>query len=352
MFRRVGAFAEFAENLQSLIKKELKSPFKIPLPKKIWLWRKGFLSESAILYSFDETSVSDYLSDFSLFFKTPRINGPFCRVLQNKVIFAKMFRRYQSYIPHNYCLIQGGAVVPISDRYTVKSVDDIIDRCLKAGLLVLKPVEGVEGAGVFIMKAVDGKVFINDSRRIPHDAGAFLSGLDDYLVTDYVHQNHYASQIFPDSTNTIRMLTMWDADGQFPFIAIAAHRFGRTSTIPVDNWTRGGLSCLIDMETGTLSKGASYPTDSKVVWHEKHPDTNSQIEGIHIPHWESLKSAILEMAKEIPFVPYVGWDVVITDDGFKVIEGNHNSGLHHLQIHRPLLSIPRVREFYKRMDAI
>jgi hypothetical protein len=43
----------------------------------------------------------------------------------------------------------------------------------------------------------------------------------------------------------------------------------------------------------------------------------------------------------------VGWDVMVTDDGFQVIEGNKFSDVQVLQVHRPLPDDRRVRDFYR-----
>jgi hypothetical protein len=53
------------------------------------------------------------------------------------------------------------------------------------------------------------------------------------------------------------------------------------------------------------------------------------------------------MAQSVPYIPYIGWDVVITETGFRVIEGNANSDVDLLQVHKPLLVDPKIREFYR-----
>lgn len=50
--------------------------------------------------------------------------------------------------------------------------------------------------------------------------------------------------------------------------------------------------------------------------------------------------------REVAVSAYVGWDIIVTDDGYKIIEGNNYSDVNLLQIHRPLLADPRVRRFY------
>jgi len=66
-----------------------------------------------------------------------------------------------------------------------------------------------------------------------------------------------------------------------------------------------------------------------------------------MPNWDLIKNEILNAASKIPFIHYIGWDVVITDDGYKVIEANNYSDVNLLQVHQPLLRDDRVLEFFK-----
>jgi len=47
----------------------------------------------------------------------------------------------------------------------------------------------------------------------------------------------------------------------------------------------------------------------------------------------------------MPYLPFLGWDVLMTDDGCRIIETNPGSGLFVIQATRPLLADQRVRRF-------
>ncbi len=330
-----------------LIKNELELSYRIPFFKKLWLWRNGFLSDSLILYSLNKSNIKEYLSNYS-FVKTIGINKQFSFVLNNKLVFSLILDRYEDYKADYYCLITKGMVLPASDKFRLNELNDIINLCKEKKKLVIKPLSMNAGLNVSFFKADCEKLFINNSEITVSKALEFLSTLKNYVVCEYIHQHEYASMIYPEISNSIRIQTMWDYDLQEPFIAIAIQNFGRsTSALPVDNWAQGGLCSLVELEKGILSKAASYPTEPKLVWHEKHPDTNAQIEGILIPHWNNTKLKILEMARSFSFIPYIGWDIIITKEGFKVIEGNNMTGVRFFQIYGPLLKDQRVEKFYK-----
>lgn len=352
--RRLSPFRMFMWNLIFLILKELKSPVKVPFFKTLWLWRNGFLRKSFILFSLQKSNIKEYVSDYSAYVKAPLINGEYAFVLNNKVMFSKALHKYKEYLPTNYCLIKDGGVLPVNDDFfPLHKVDDIISLCNEMECLVIKPTSGLFGQDVYIFRIMNGKLLFNRSEVTLAEAKQFLSGLDDYLVCEYVLQHKYAARIFPDAANTLRILTMWDYDQNSPFVAIAIHRFGTTLSIPVDNTSQGGLYCSIDLNTGKVGKGLSFSNDPVVslLWHEKHPDTNAQIEGVSIPRWDATTTKLCEIANHIPFIPYIGWDLVITEEGFKVIEGNNCPAVLP-QVFSPLLKDPRVRKFYRRFKVV
>jgi hypothetical protein len=115
----------------------------------------------------------------------------------------------------------------------------------------------------------------------------------------------------------------------------------------VDNSMAGGLAAAIDLDTGRASKAVSFPTRaSPVGWHSAHPETGAPIEGLEIPHWPRIVARMLEVCRRLPYLPYVGWDLVVTADGFRLIEGNHFPGLFPHQAHAPLLADRRVFRFF------
>ena len=76
-----------------------------------------------------------------------------------------------------------------------------------------------------------------------------------------------------------------------------------------------------------------------------HPDTQVTVEG-EIPGWEQMKAELLRISSYIPQVIYLGYDVVITDDGFKIIEINSHQAIHMIQTRTPLLKDALTRDFF------
>jgi hypothetical protein len=350
---KLRSFREKVKTVKKFIKKDLKSKHVIAWRKRISLWRGGFTVRSANLYDFEKYPRESYLSDYSRDYKTPKINGSFSSVLNNKLIFSSVFNKFEEFMVKNYCLIEKGLVTDLTGEGSFGDIHDLIEGWKSGEKLVLKRMDSGGGNHFFILhRSPDGELLRTGEAIDIDRAVGFLRERERSFVSEFVEQHQYSMNIFPGSLNTIRLLTMWDYEHNRPFIAAAAHRFGTWKTAPLDNCTQGAISCAIELSSGTMSMGACYPKDGDISWHETHPDTGAEMKGVPVPRWDEVKDGVLKMAASVPFVPYVGWDVAITPTGFKVIEGNNFSNVRLFQIHFPLLLDPRVKAFYKRFGVI
>lgn len=101
-------------------------------------------------------------------------------------------------------------------------------------------------------------------------------------------------------------------------------------------FSQGGGSALIDLETGQLSAMTlldSFDDKGERIFYEKHPDTNSQIKGLFIPNWDSIKQELINITRMLPVYNFVAWDIALTPKGIAVIETNMKSSLRVFQVH-------------------
>lgn len=204
--------------------------------------------------------------------------------------------------------------------------------------IVAKPVAEACGRGVEKLRKAD---FESISALYHH-----LVETERYLVEEVICQHETISQIYPDSVNTLRIVTLTSDDGE-PHLLYAFIRIGNGGRV-VDNINAGGMAAPIDLETGVIDKVA-FDKDSR--YYEKHPQTGSPIVGVRIPMWREATALVLEAAKMIPQLRYVGWDVAITPNGPIFVEGNQHPGHDILQMppHVPdkIGMLPRIRQFIK-----
>lgn len=337
----------------AFVQKELGSTVRAPKLKKPGLWRHGFLGESWVLYDLARNDRRLYLPDYARFTRTRLINGGYAAVLDNKLIFDRFLGGRRGVLPRTHGILRNGRLLDplgiVADR---PAAGAILGELGRGKALVLKPLTGGGGHGIAVLNREPGRITLNGSEISEAELRSYLSTLGNRLVCEFVTQHEEIARLYPQTTNTVRLLTMQDEDCE-AFVAAAVLRIGTQASWPTDNWTRGGLSAGIDVESGKLGQAVAYPADSdSLAWHARHPDSGAEIAGMTIPHWQRIHEGVLEVFRALPVLKYVGWDVVVTEDGFCILEGNNYSDVNLLQVHRPLLADPRARDFYRRQGVL
>jgi hypothetical protein len=316
----------------------------VPLAKRLRMLRHGFLPKSHHIYDFASYGYDAYLSDYARRVRTLRLNGEAEGLLDDKLAFAHALGRIGARVPAVLGLMRQATLYPLSSggEPSPEGLRSTLDR---VDALVVKPVYGRAGRDVHVLRR-DRSHYLRNGAPATWDEVAHALALQrDYmLVSEFVAQGRFPSQLFPDTTNSLRIVTM-RREASDPFVAFAVQRIGTRNSIPVDNWSRGGLSAAVDLEDGTLGPGVTFPSNTTLEWHARHPDVGSPIAGAQVPEWPALVDHVLSLARRLP-LRYVGWDLVLMDDGFVVLEGNSSTDVNLLQVHRPLLADPRVRAFY------
>jgi hypothetical protein len=323
--------------------------FDVPWRRRLWLYRHGFLSSKAAIWNPSDRTVDRFLTDLESR-RLPRIGGRYRMVLRNKLLFHLLVSRtHDQLLPSLHGIVRDGRLVE-TDQYDWLESFEAVERRLAEERLVAKPVTAEKGDGVRVLDGRTGGVTVDGETRPGASLPEMLASDRDLLLVEHVEQATYAATVFPDATNTLRVLTMIDPDTGEPFIASAVHRFGTATSAPIDNWVAGGASAAVDTETGELGRTVWHPRPgSDPTWHDVHPETGAQIAGTVVPGWDGVKATVLDLAEAHGWLwPHVGWDVVVEDEQatVTVLEGELHSAGTDQQAHAPLLADERVRRFY------
>lgn len=319
----------------------------LPMQRRLQLLSSGFLSESDAIYDLQNGDAGDYLSDYARFHRCAINRYP--HLLNDKVCFYWLMRGAGAPTPHLFAVIEHGAATMLDE--SGRSLSIAAALC-EAGRAVVKPRDGTNGRGVFFVTATqDGALSIGDQ---PSGVLAMMQALSEgaFILCERLDQHDYAARIFPHTMNTLRIMSFIDPSNGEPFIGRAVHRFGAARSGNVDNWSAGGLSAPIDLAAGVLGTAAGHPAKHGRERYAAHPDTGAAIRGIVIPGWEAIRRAVTRLAGLMPGNPYIGWDVLVTPNGFSVIEGNTTPDVNLIQVHGPLLADERIRRFYKHHNVI
>lgn len=221
----------------------------------------------------------------------------------------KFNTHFSSYLGRKWLDINNSTFEEFNDF--LKSIGDVV---------FIKAIDSFRGIGVKScnIKDIDNKALFNQL----HD-----NKESRYILEEKIEQNGELAEFHKWSINTIRIITVYDTTNDKVNIMSANLRVGRNKDHR-DNLHSGGIATQIDIETGIIySPGFDQHNNLFLV----HPDSKKQFLGFKIPYWEECKRYVTEVAKQLPSVRYVGWDIVSKGDGsFVLIEGNDNAD-HDLQ---------------------
>ena len=138
-----------------------------------------------------------------------------------------------------------------------------------------------------------------------------------YLIEEVAIQNKLMNKLHKESVNTVRVVTLISDSGK-PYVITAVVRIGSGNAV-VDNFNAGGVTAMIDLDTGKICSPA-INSNGKIF--DKHPTTNVKLVGYQIPMWKEIKKLVLETAMVVKEMRLIGWDVCVGEDKPIIIEGN------------------------------
>ena len=333
-----------------LVRDELRAASPLPWPRRLASWRRGFTANSALVYRLDVNDPRAYVRDWDYYLSGYRYNGFFNPIVGNKLVLSQILAAHGLPHPRVLGVVRKGRLVAIGPRAPgdawSEGAPSLEAWAEGEAALVLRPHWSGAGEGVFFLRREGQRWQVNRQPAGDEDVRQLVASLDRYVVTVFVDQARYAEDIYPDTANTLRVLTIVDENG--PFVAAVAHRFGSRRSGSIDNWHRGrgGLNAPVDPARGTLGRAVTLADDGRLLEHARHPDTGSAIEGVPIPGLERALEGLLDAARCLPEAPLIGWDMLMTDDGYSILEANSPPGISVWQVHAPLLREPRVARFF------
>ncbi len=213
-------------------------------------------------------------------------------------------------------------------------------------ILILKPNYSSRGKGIIIIKK-EGDDFKYNAKKISSlELDNFLASLNNYLVCEFIEQGDFTKGLFPLTTNTIRINSFHNPLTGETFLNFPMLRMGTSATFPVDNVSHGGLFAFIDVNSGILQEANQIEHPGKLRKLKYHPESSAQIQGAKIPNWKVIRDSILKTTELIsPLIKIVGWDVVVTNDGFVVLEGNNGPDFTQQGVDNPMGNDKDVQKF-------
>lgn len=185
------------------------------------------------------------------------------------------------------------------------TMEEVLRHAISTGRLVVKPADSCGGRGVQLL-ACTSEV---EWRKT-------LEDFKGQVVEECIRQDERMARWNPSSVNTVRVNTIL-RNGEVR-IFTSFLRTGRAGSF-VDNGLQGGIFANIDTFDGRINTDAydEHPTNYPL-----HPDSGVPFSGERIPQWRELIDLCGRMARSMPGMTYIGWDMALTPDGWEPVEAN------------------------------
>lgn len=154
-----------------------------------------------------------------------------------------------------------------------------------------------------------------------------------YLVQERARNHPAMRDLTNGALNTIRMISCLDEREQ-PELIGAVLRMAVGSNVTVDNVHAGAIAASVDLAEGRLSRATYMGTDAAQSWIDRHPNTGAQITGRLLPMWNDVCDLVRRAHSAFHDWVVIGWDVAITAEGARLVEGNSGPDIDLIQ--RPL----------------
>lgn len=330
---------------------------KKPLRDKIWAVKRGFYPSRIDLWGLNEDNYTRYLSDFN-YRKLFPLNNGFQIWLDDKLTTRYVFQdtRIKDFMPRYYLYIENDgnySYLMDFDGQIPKDSNALLNLLREEKALALKPLAGSLGIGFIKLEIKQGEIYANNELLSTEKYEELKKSLRGYIVTEYCHQHSQLDRVWDKSECTLRIIMAKFKDkycGGKTKSILSYARFGTSLSSSTSNMSQGGVGVCFDFETGILDnvfyRKKGFDKNGQTM-HDAHPDTHVIVGGQRLPNWDIVKKGLYDIVDYFSTLEYFGFDVIITDDGFKICEINSLPGLDIEQVmFGPILDNEVARQFY------
>lgn len=252
----------------------------------------------------------------------PKINTNYV-LLDDKIIFESIIRGSGLKFPETVLKRKNGCVYDSLDNLidTSKKFDNILLRVLGDTVFVKPANYSSGGEGIFVLRKKED-VWLMDNGALFSFAYISKEIKGDWILQKKVENCKQIASIHDKSVNSFRILTVFKP-GVGPKVVYISLKFG-TNNSYTDNAHTGGLYVGVDQETGQFS---SVGFDEDLNEYDKHPLHKTLFKDIKIDDIQTVTECANKVAHLFSDLSVVGWDIVLSDDGPYILEGNSSSGL-------------------------
>lgn len=350
-----GMTAAKARWWHDVIMHDSKNNFNYASSEKKYAYKHGFLPEILKRYNISEDNINSYISLYDYVLIYP-VNDIFRKWLQDKVTTRKVLKPFKKHLPENYFHLyyrdEEPMIIALDDCPQQYSED--FEGVLKfirdkKRVCFAKPTGYVHDIIVYR----ENNYYYNNEKYTEKNLIELIKNKianEVRIVLEYVEGIEQTSSVLEGQHNTIRIIA-YNKYGDNPRIGQAYLRInkdnetrhiernskdssihsidGFSSTnfiedqkVPVENDAESKivrpLYVPIDTNNGTYNGGKLLNENNEIM--EVDGKKNGFVLEGNVKIWNEIKETIYEIGMFIPQIELMGLDIVITADGFKIVD--------------------------------
>ena len=228
-------------------------------------------------------------------------------ILENKY---EAYKRFREYYRRDVIEIRGDSDFGVFEAFVGKHPSFVV----KPGGLAL-------GIGVYKVEEGDYTDIRELFQRILADnrkcAGQYKwSYSEGVVLEELIRQDERMAAFHPYSINSVRITTVRIGDKVHlvhPWLKVGVNGMFVVCA------SLGSFDAGIDPETGIVNTEGWLET--RKTYHT-HPNSGITIPGFQVPEWPAAVELVTKLALSLDTLHYAGWDMVLSKDGWCVMEGN------------------------------
>lgn len=284
------------------------------------------------LEPFFSGNVDKYLSRREMTKLQEMVNpAQYAPFLKNKIMFYQHCLAKELPIPKLLAVYYKDGLGWTSDMRLLKNACQWKDFLLScpSDSIVIKPSPGCGGEGLAAYRRKGGS-FFDMQGKIYSAAQVFENTVgtnceDGVVIQEYLY-NHpdIASISNVDGRQCARLATFLDDNGNCRiWAAFIKFIVGDNVFDNFNGGTSGNIMAHIDINEGTICSAVTVDAQTRRLYNiERHPETQKNILGTRLPHWETTRMIACLAASAFFPIRAVCWDIIITPDGPFIVEGN------------------------------
>lgn len=308
---------------------ERKPKFSILIDQIRHIWKFHIPEEYYFLYGLDIKNFRnknefldygllmrqrDYLNTHAFGYENYSYTG----ILRDKFYFSAFMEQFGFEVPRTYGLIDNGRLYS-SDKKGIIPLEAILGWDCD---LVVKPLNGIGGVGIFRLKVTGGNLYLNGEQSTLEEFSK-LTCSERFLLQERIREQHpLMDSLYRKSINTLRITTVRDFKTNTIHVLGCMLLMGARDAM-VSNWHYGGVIINVDLQ-GNLDKYGYSLYEKKIT---SHPETKIVFEDFKVPLFDKALNQAIEAHKMFYGLHSIGWDFAILKDKVVFIEGNDDWGM-------------------------